>query len=268
MLKFDFNAKKEHVFFIFNKKNMRKKTLTLGLILAYGILSAQVGINTNNPTNSLDINGDIRIRKADKLSGNSIQPLYINSEGIVGLIPESTQVTSRIFSAIASNTNIVENNNTQLNNFNEGRDNYINLEQSFIKENTLSISSSGGFYKFNESGTFLLNLYINFKITVEESTADAYMLAIVETRKQGESVWNTIVANRLVLRNEGYVRVSRPMVFPSKIVKVEKGSELRLVFRRTRTETGSLQGSKLSYLKVGSEPSYGLEGVSLMISKL
>lgn len=66
-----------------------KKIFFLTFLLSVGLMSAQVGINTPNPVNMLDINGDLNIRKelrtggTDALKGSAGMPgdiLHNNSD--------------------------------------------------------------------------------------------------------------------------------------------------------------------------------------------
>ena len=62
---------------------MKTKTFFLSVLVLCGSLSAQVGINTNNPTQTLDVNGLVRVRG---LSNTENQIIAANSQGVLSLI--------------------------------------------------------------------------------------------------------------------------------------------------------------------------------------
>ncbi|HCN52146.1 MAG TPA: hypothetical protein DIT10_24215 [Chryseobacterium sp.] len=62
---------------------MKTKTFFLSVLVVCGSLSAQVGINTNNPTQTLDVNGLVRVRG---LSNAENQIVAADSQGVLSLI--------------------------------------------------------------------------------------------------------------------------------------------------------------------------------------
>ncbi|WP_313375738.1 hypothetical protein [Chishuiella sp.] len=73
-----------------------KKIMLFVLTLVNGLLFAQVGINTDQPTKTLDVNGEVRIRKIEELNST---PTYV-------LVPSDSGIVSKILaSSISSSTN-------------------------------------------------------------------------------------------------------------------------------------------------------------------
>lgn len=64
-------------------KNLKKSLLFLCLILSITFSKAQVGINTEQPTKVLDINGDLRIREVDISETTDDIGLVVDKEGNV-----------------------------------------------------------------------------------------------------------------------------------------------------------------------------------------
>lgn len=66
-----------------------KKNLLLGAFILFSCLNAQIGIKTSTPTNSLDINGDVRIRKIDNTSSTPTHVLVPDQNGVIYKHPYS-----------------------------------------------------------------------------------------------------------------------------------------------------------------------------------
>lgn len=63
-----------------------KKAIQIVLFFSFYFFYAQVGINTNSPTATLDVNGNLRVRQAKNLAGlNSAKDsiLVLDNSGFV-----------------------------------------------------------------------------------------------------------------------------------------------------------------------------------------
>lgn len=66
-----------------------KKLLLFIYVLISSVSLAQVGIGTNNPTSTLDVNGDTRIRTIETQSGNPSFVLVTDIDGVIQKSPSS-----------------------------------------------------------------------------------------------------------------------------------------------------------------------------------
>ncbi|PWW20603.1 hypothetical protein [Chryseobacterium sp. AG844] len=69
---------------------MKKLVLLLNVFLA-SVMYSQVGINTTAPTNTLDVNGDARVRNLPTLTSPTVSPLFSDENGVLGKATISPQ---------------------------------------------------------------------------------------------------------------------------------------------------------------------------------
>lgn len=74
-----------------------KKLFSLLVLLSITAVFGQVGINTETPTETLDVNGTLRVRVADQMTmtelATSDSILVVSSTGVVKRIPSINVVT-------------------------------------------------------------------------------------------------------------------------------------------------------------------------------
>lgn len=120
-----------------------KKKLLLGLILVNGLLFAQVGIGTENPTNTLDINGDLRIRTVNKSNNGADKTLVIDSKGVVRQSDVNIKNTLYIYARGKKETV------TDCNNINQQSFSLSDLSDSNIIDSTGAITANkDGYYQY------------------------------------------------------------------------------------------------------------------------
>lgn len=238
------------------------------LVFLLPIISySQVGINTDNPRSTLDVNGELTIREVYPLKGQTINNLYINENGLIGTNSNTSNITSKIFNAIGNQTNIV-NSPTILNSFNNGYVQNIAIENNFFVLNKLGIQSNRNNLLFKEDGTYLINVAINFNFT-SANNGEVYILGAIQTKKPLDSNWNTISGSRIIVSDEGYNQLSKSMVFPMQINEIVKDTELRIIFYRDSSQSYA-KGDGLSFLEIASvaEKNLYLDGLNIIIQKL
>ncbi|WP_047432836.1 hypothetical protein [Chryseobacterium indologenes] len=73
---------------------MRKLKIRVAIFIAIipSVVYGQVGINTKDPSESLDVNGKVKIRNLQTLASSTVYPLHADENGVIGranLSPQS-----------------------------------------------------------------------------------------------------------------------------------------------------------------------------------
>ncbi len=146
----------------------------LGLLFSILSLSAQVGINTNEPRTSLDVNGETTIRKTNYLKG-TLSPLYVDQNGLVGLKEDTgTNLTTAVFYAEGDRQVVVPTANI----FNDGTTFQLYVKPEDIQQNSIDVTQSGNFFKVNKKGIYEITGFINFLIDTELNNNTFIVVAI------------------------------------------------------------------------------------------
>lgn len=242
---------------------MKKLILLLVLLPNLNFAQDKLGVNTQLPLATLDVNGNLIVRKADELATQNNRQLYIDTEGRVGPLPKDSKViVAPVFFLEADETNITETSTAA---FNAGTVLKIDANPNHIIYNNLEISIKDGAYEIGQSGFYLINSSITAQIGTSSSNQFVYLLVEVKTRKNSTSPWESIVATRPILNinwnpNAGQ---GNSIVLPSRIRYFEKGEQLQITMNRT--SAGGMQGSNATSFKVLTVYS---KAVTLTIQKM
>lgn len=232
------------------------KYLIGGILLLFPIIiysQTQTGINTKDPKATLDVNGNLIVREPEVLTESSPKSLYIDSKGKVGVLPtDAVTISSPIFYASGTTTNIVEGNSAQLAAFNEGRENYLNFEKADIKYNNIDITQKNGTFEIGESGIYTISSSINIYFSVNASGDNMYVMVGIRKRATASSSWETIVGTRPVIRIDNSPGQNNPVVLPTISTYLEKGNQLQILFYRTAFTGGAVQGASAKSLRIGT----------------
>ncbi|WP_121965677.1 hypothetical protein [Myroides sp. N17-2] len=243
---------------------MKKFISLLVLLPIMGFSQERLGINTQLPLATLDVNGNLIVRKADELTAQDNRQLYIDNEGKVGPLPKDSKViVAPVFFLEAENTNITETSTAA---FNAGTVLQIDANPDHIVYNNLEISIKDGAYQIGQSGYYLVNSSITAQIATAAINQFVYVQVGIRTRKNSSTPWETIVATRPVL-NINWNQTpgqGNSIVLPSRIIYFEKGEQLQVFLNRTSTGLG-LQGSSATQIKVNTIYS---KAVTLTIQKM
>jgi hypothetical protein len=224
-----------------------------------------VGINTDNPGTSLDVNGKLTVRDASELnlaSGNVARQLYIDTgTGLLGLQPAGIQVVSPIFSASTSRT-IFSNGNT-LTNFNACNDIILTPNNDDMKLNNLGIifESEKNAFRIKEIGTYQVAAALNFSFTSENKGDKVFINVRIQKSTNGGSNWSTIAGIRPVCTVDWEFGQSTAISLPLTIQQFQTGDLIRIVFNRTKAEGNVPQGNDLKGISLLSSyytPTYTL----------
>lgn len=159
-----------------------KKKLSF-LILLIGILSfAQVGINTISPTNTLDINGSLRIRRIDSIT---VLPKYIiasNDNGVIQKINLS-KITSSSPEAIGKKIFAVITKNSRQYLSQKGTDYSTNFDGTIkgINVHKIIISNSNNHINLPSNKTFKITGFIGVAGANSSGTSNKFPGYITST---------------------------------------------------------------------------------------
>lgn len=253
---------------------MRKKDFLtlfgcLCVVIGYGQeqpnanVGQAVGVNTVLPTKTLDVNGEMRIREVNSISGKGeLFPLFVNKEGVVGTSIINREVYTTFLRGSSAEISASD--------YNIG--NYVAFpmkDTDVVLNTTSNYMTSKGFY-IEMKGIYSLTAssQIGF-VALEDPGKDPYLFMAfqIQISKNDGASWQPLMGYRYIGPRliVGYER-NHNLVLPSNVVELEKGSLLRLVIHRTKFNTGEVQGVGASKIYIST--SYSGSPYTLSITKL
>lgn len=234
-------------------------------VTAFG-QNEKIGINTALPKTTLDVNGDMTVRKLEKLSGD-IKPLYIDKDGLVGtMVSKEEKVSSAIFSANRTGT-VLSLDKGEQERFNLGVEEIaipFTINKSDI--NTLEIGVRKSAYQIKEAGIYELNTFVNFIITSDEYSK-TFMIVTLQTSTDDGVTWTNITGSRPVFLQTVQGGMNHPHNLPTTIASLTKGTLVRIAFKRSSLN-GNLQGNPVKSILVRGSSNYATKAFELVIKKL
>ncbi|MDR2222903.1 MAG: hypothetical protein LBE34_09195 [Flavobacteriaceae bacterium] len=234
--------------------------VVLILFLQYGY-AQKIGIGIDIPTETLDVNGRIRLRDV-KEKDNDIRPLFINQDGVIGKRDEAVLVT-QVFSVLKGATYI---SGLFLNDYNAGRDMIVPLSEKYIVNNNLGVTQPTGTnnFKIIEEGFYEYSSFLHFYIGTPNSATPLTLdvMIQIEVSHDNGNTWEIITALRYLKPLVNYS--SRNMVanLPNAITKHKQGDLIRMRILRIRNSSNNLLGAptltEFSLAGTGNIPYYAL----------
>lgn len=277
---------------------MKKIILIVSILLLQYSGSAQekIGIATDLPRTTLDVNGKLTVRDTGYMENSGhIKPLYVDDEtGLIGTVPPEapTAATSVL---VANNDDILPSTITNAVEFNKGNvDINIPIDALDLTTNNLGLKVKNNRIEIQENGTYQINSYINIamstgtpkksitvnfpevvnglpqKPTQEIVIPAPYTLIFLYARLRLVSTngSSTISGTRPILNNilNGQSHV---ITLPSVTLQLKKGDQLFLAFNRTRQGTApNLTPAGDDVTSIGLTNNYGAKPYSITITKL
>jgi len=237
------------------------KKISLLFIVAFSTsLFSQVGINTEEPTEALDINGKARIRNTEVLTSGNVSSLYVDENGVVGktnISPNSPQTT---YLSGGSNVDIVSD-------FNAGNTITISMTTSQLGLNTLNAELTNNTIKIPSTGVYQLAASINVLLSTGTSGQNVYMAVNVQRSSNDGTTWNAISGTRpifaMIINGSLYYNT----VLPTILVDLNENDLIRLVVYRTSGTNGTQQGAPITTGTVSPNSQHGTRAYTLSISK-
>ncbi|PTT32008.1 hypothetical protein DBR28_15440 [Chryseobacterium sp. HMWF028] len=242
-------------------RKLKIQSAILMTIIIPSIAYGQVGINTKSPTEALDVNGKVKIRNLETLTGSNVYPLHADENGVVGKANLSPQ------SQIAFYTSSDEFPFTA-SSYNSGAEQIVPIQSSHASLNTLGTVLSGpGRVTVSQTGTYMLSGSVTPQLTINnDGNGFIYMAVNIEVSSNAGGLWTSVSGGRPIFTrvDSGTMR-NYIFTIPSVTVELEAGDILRIKLYRTKA-SNTLQGSTVSAISIGS--GFGAPTYTLAITKL
>ncbi|QQU05064.1 hypothetical protein [Myroides odoratus] len=227
---------------------------------------AKTGINTTDPQATLDVNGNLIVRTPEVLNATNTKSLYIDSNGLVGVLPtNTTTISTPIFYAQGEVTNIVSTNAGQTTAFNAGNTNYIVFKTEDIKYNKIGVKVVGGTYEIGESGIYTIASSVNTYFLTANAGVEIFVMMGIRKRASTTSNWETLLGTRPIIRMT-LANQNTPIILPTINTYLERGTQLQFYFERSQYTGGGVQGAAITGVSIQS--AYNTPGFSLSLLKL
>ncbi|WP_333663341.1 hypothetical protein [Chishuiella changwenlii] len=239
---------------------MKKAFILIALLLVCNEVYSQVGINTNDPTESLDVNGKMRIRDTPTLSSASANSLYVDENGVIGksdLTPTPPQIT---FVSSIETTNVV-------NNFNAGNTIQLPVTSANLSLNSLNSTILNNSIRIPSAGIYQLTGALNISLSTGAINNRVYLAFNIQRSINNGSTWTSVSGARPVFIMADNTEISYNSVLPQSTVELNENDLLRLVIYRTRLPNGTLQGSNLTVGNITQNIDHGSRSFVLSLSK-
>lgn len=237
-----------------------KKYLSLTLVLLlFNSVFSQIGINTETPTEILDIDGKVRIRNTEELTSSTIFALFVDENGVVGRTNINPSSPLTTFVNATSTSNVVSD-------FNAGNIIELPINAASIGLNTLNASVANNRIRIPEEGTYQLSASLNIALATGTLGNSVFLAFNVQLSKDNGSTWTAISGARPIFTMANAGRINYNSVLPTGIIDLDEGDLIRLVIYRTRG-SGNLQGSNITIGDVLSAPEHGTKSFTLSLSK-
>ena len=221
------------------KQIMKQKFLLIMGIFSFGILNAQIGINTESPAASLHVNGNMIVTNTPPLSGID-NYLAVNSSGLVGY---TNQIPIRgaflqgkdeqLFSTAAEKTALNNGTGVQVKWF----------QRDVVTNNILSIDETNSELVVLDDARYDISGSINYVSEATNTTGTGTAIKIMmQYKKAGTSTWTTITSGRFFHNYPALSATTYSFVLPGIALELSSGDRIRVLLARPNN-IGSVHGS-------------------------
>ncbi len=151
---------------------MKKIILCSGIVFSIPVFS-QVGINTSNPTNTLDVNGTTRVRNLGTLTSSTVSALFADENGVLGkanMAPQS-QIAFYAFKNDMPYTAA---------SYNAGTDQVVQIQNSQMVLNTIGTTvPSTGNVRISQSGVYMISGSISPTLGINNMGTDMLIWLLI-----------------------------------------------------------------------------------------
>lgn len=239
---------------------MKKALFVIKFLLLYSIVYPQVGINTQEPTESLDVNGKVRIRDISNLESTNVASLYVDGTGVVGRSSTNPSSPRTTFVSSSQPTNIVTD-------FNAGNTIQLPITATHLGLNTLNATLVNNNIRIPSTGTYQLSGSLNILLATGAIDQRVYLAFNIQRSTDGGTTWTAVSGARPIFIMAAAGSFYYITVLPVALVNLNVNDLIRLVIYRTRGNNGVLQGSNITTGNVDAYAQHGTRAYSLSISK-
>ncbi|MTG99487.1 MULTISPECIES: hypothetical protein [Myroides] len=240
-------------------------------MLMNSLMFAQIGVEVEVPTEMVDVNGTMRIRNTDYLNDESLKPLFINNEGVLG-IKVFKEVQSQVFSAQGLNNAPPLGGSVE---FNSRKRIHVPINVNDVIVNNLGLSHVGDALKINTPGFYNYKTSVNIRSKVNTEKDGVWVFTGLETSSDNGQNWETrsLSLHKIKKINQSSTGSSyngeiRNLVIPSIVYEHKKGDLVRIFIVRSASGSGSglPQGDEVTAFELFNDN--GLKTYNLIISKM
>ncbi|WP_080779025.1 hypothetical protein [Chryseobacterium phocaeense] len=223
----------------------------------------RIGAGMIDPTQKLDVDGKVRIRNTEFLTGTHV-PLYVDENGVVG---RSNALESEI-AFFTSNAPV----NYGIAGANNGDEQIVPVNASDSSLNNIAVSvPSVGQVRIGVGGVYMISASVSPRLNfADDGDGYAYIAFNIDVSADGGTTWQSVSGGRPVFPRLG-AGLTRAYSYtvPTIIRTLNVNDLIRLKFYRTKQGSGTtavLQGSSFNSVALGS--SYGAPTYTLSITRL
>lgn len=205
------------------------------LIICRPAVAQSVGINTKNPSATLHVEGDLRIRSTNFYT-TDFSPLVVNEDGLIG---KYNGVTNNLFYAqsktrtVFSSTNITEIN---------GSGYVVPWSNTDIKYNPkiLVLNSDNQTFTLDKTGLFEVSGMVSYNPqTTNTINTSVGVNVLIQYLPLGASTWIAIAGTRYFL-TAPFNNVAGTINISPAIKEMNKGDQIRILMIRASGVHGSV----------------------------
>ncbi|WP_114822643.1 beta strand repeat-containing protein [Chryseobacterium sp. KLBC 52] len=237
----------------FTTNNTQQMSITSG---------GNVGIGTTTPTNTLDVNGNARVRNLTTLASSTISAVYADENGVLGKSNISPQSQVSFYT---SNNPMYQN----VTNYNSGVTQTVWIQSSDSTLNTIGTTVPvNGNVAISQTGNYMLSGSISPSLAMNnDGDGYAYVAINLDVSTDGGASWNTVAGGRPMFPRVTVGTIRSYTFSISPVIKfLNSGDLIRIVFYRTKDAGNNLQG--VSMTSAGIASTYGAPSYTLSINKL
>ncbi|MDK7374320.1 hypothetical protein QP519_02000 [Weeksella virosa] len=228
----------------------------------------RVGVGTTEPTESLDVNGKARIRNTNTLDSETVSPLYVDENGLLG------KAEIHQFFSYYSQGNFAENLKPYFVDeflYKENNPYIFKMynEPYTVDANTLHVEiTTQGEAKIPAKGTYFISGSILPVLIFNGNDGQEYahITYDIEVKKEGETSWTSISGGRAAYPRKNLTYLFYTAIFPATIVDLEPGTLVRVSLYCTNTATS--KSTIPSNINHNSSRLYSFPAFTLDIYKL
>lgn len=205
----------------------------LSLIICLPTFAQSVGINTENPSATLHVEGDLRIRSANFYTTDFF-PLVVNEDGLIG---KYNGVTNNLFYAQSKTRTVFSSANiTEIN----GSGYVVPWLAEDIKYNPkiLVLNSDNQTFTLSKKGLFEVSGMISYNPQTANTNTSVGVNVLIQYLPSGTSTWTTIAGTRYFLIAP-FNNVAGTINVSPAIKEMGEGDKIRVLMVRVGAVHGS-----------------------------
>ncbi|MGU3374686.1 hypothetical protein [Chryseobacterium sp. M5A1_1a] len=242
---------------------MKKKVLYLFIFVPIAAFS-QVGINTPTPTETLDVNGTLKVRNTDKAPNGKLSPIFVDDDGLVtkGNTDPSKLTTPFLYNDNVT-TGIIYENIAQWGTYNTGGINWVTVTKNMIFGNIATATDN--VLIIEEPGIYEIATSLKYALRAQSAAQNRiYSTFYLQVSDELDPTWRDIS-----WRSTDVYPTTAGSAFsvdlPTTFIELKKKSRFRIVFKRTTYDSSTLFiGNEISGVRMNE----GKGTVSLIFKRI